>query len=243
VVLFVDTYTEYNHPNLGQAAVRVLEAAGCEVRLVHQQGCCGRPMISKGLLGPAKAAAARNIAALAPYAEQGLPILGLEPSCLLTLRDEYLEFFPEDARAQRVAQAALLIEEYLTQPGPDGQPLVSRLPLRRDAGQWLLHGHCHAKSLAGTAAPLNLLRAAGAKVADSGAGCCGMAGSFGYESEHVALSLEIGELKLFPAVRASQAAGVRVAAQGVSCRAQIAEGTGVEAVHPIEMIAAALEGG
>ncbi|MCC7359741.1 MAG: FAD-binding protein [Anaerolineales bacterium] len=241
VVLFVDTYTEYNHPQLGQAAVRVLEAAGCEARLVRQQGCCGRPMISKGLLGAAKAAADRNLAALAPYAAQGLPILGLEPSCLLTLRDEYLEFFPEDSRAQQVAQAALLIEEFLTQPGPDGLAPVARLPLRRSEEPWLLHGHCHAKSLVGTSAPRALLRAAGAQVADSGAGCCGMAGSFGYESEHVTLSLAIGELKLFPAVRAGQAAGVRVAAQGVSCRAQIAEGAGVAAVHPIELIAAALE--
>ncbi len=243
VVLFVDTYTEYNHPSLGQATVRVLEAAGCEVRLVRQQGCCGRPMISKGLLGAAKAAAERNVAALAPYAEQGLPILGLEPSCLLTLRDEYLEFFPADPRAQRLAQAALLIEEFLVQPGPDGQRPVDRLRLRPTTDQWLLHGHCHAKSLAGTAAPLALLRATGAQASDSGAGCCGMAGSFGYESEHVQLSLEIGELKLFPAVRASQAAGVRLAAQGVSCRAQIADGTGATAVHPIEVVAAALAEG
>ena len=243
VVLFVDTYTEYNHPSLGQAAVRVLEAAGCEVRLALQQGCCGRPMISKGLLGAAKAAAERNLAALAPHAEQGLPILGLEPSCLLTLRDEYLEFFPADPRAQRVAQAALLIEEFLVQPGPDGTRPVDRLNLRPSTDQWLLHGHCHAKSLAGTAAPLALLRATGAQAADSGAGCCGMAGSFGYEKEHVQLSLDIGELKLFPAVRASQAKGVRQAAQGVSCRAQIAEGAGATAVHPIEVVAEALAEG
>src|SRR5262249_39108898 len=120
VVLFVDTYVEYNHPALGQVAVKVLEAAGCRVEIAKRQGCCGRPMISKGLLASARDAAARNLDVLAPYAECGLPILGLEPSCLLTLRDEYLELFPDDPRAKAVAGAAFLIEEFLTQPGADG---------------------------------------------------------------------------------------------------------------------------
>ena len=240
VVLFVDTYTQFNHPALGQAAVQVLEAAGCRVEIVQRQGCCGRPMISKGLLEHARAAAARNLDALAPYAERGLPIIGLEPSCLLTLRDEYLEFFPTDPRAERVARASYLIEEFLTQPGAGGARPVDRLRFRPPAARWRLHGHCHAKSLVGMAPTLALMRATGAEVGEIPSGCCGMAGSFGYEAEHYKLSLEIGALKLFPAVEAGTQAGERIAAHGVSCRTQIQDGTGVSALHPIEMVAAAL---
>jgi len=254
VVLFVDTYTDANTPALGQAAVRVLEAAGCQVTVVAQQGCCGRPMISKGLLRRAQQAAGRNVAALAPYAERGVPIVGLEPSCILTLREEYLDFFPPPlpgdapdpaverlaAQAAAVANATFLIEEYLTEPGPDGTRPVERLRFKPEAKAqpWLLHGHCHAKSLVGTAPTLALLRATGAEVREIASGCCGMAGSFGYEAEHYELSLQIGELKLFPAVRAGQAAGAHITAHGTSCRAQIMDGTGATAVHPVEMLVA-----
>jgi len=243
VVLFLDTYVEYNHPAIGQAAVAVLEAAGCRVELAQGQGCCGRPMISKGRLSHARAAAARNLEALAPYAERGLPILGLEPSCLLTLRDEYLEFFPDDPRAARVARSSLLIEEFLTQPGPgaaSGRP-VDRLRFRAPSAPWLLHGHCYAKSLVGTAPTLAMLRATGAQVSEIASGCCGMAGSFGYEAEHYDLSLQIGGMKLFPAVKAGVQAGARIAAHGVSCRTQIADGTGAAALHPIELLAEQLQ--
>jgi FAD/FMN-containing dehydrogenase/Fe-S oxidoreductase len=241
VALFVDTYTEYNHPALGQAAVRLLEAAGYTVELIAQQGCCGRPMISKGLLDSARAAAARNIEALAPYVARGLPVVGLEPSCQLTLRDEYLEFLPDDPRAEAVARASFLIEEFLTQPGADGARPVDRLRFQKPQAPWLLHGHCHAKSLVGTAPTLALLRATGAEVNEIASGCCGMAGSFGYEAEHYEISMQIGGLKLFPAVKAGIQAGARITAHGVSCRAQIQEGTGVEARHPIEMLADCLE--
>ncbi len=241
IALFVDTYTDYNYPALGQAAVRVLEAAGCAIELVAQQGCCGRPMISKGLLSAAKAAAAHNLDALAPYVARGLPIIGLEPSCQLTLRDEYLEFFPDDPRAEAIAHASFLIEEFLTQPGADGARPVDRLRFRAPTAPWLLHGHCHAKSLVGTAPTLALLRATGAEVSEIASGCCGMAGSFGYEAEHYDISMQIGGLKLFPAVNAGQQAGASITAHGVSCRAQIQEGTGVIARHPIEMLAEYLE--
>ena len=241
VALFVDTYTEYNHPALGQAAVRVLEAAGYTVELVAGQGCCGRPMISKGLLENARAAAACNLEALAPYVARGLAIVGLEPSCQLTLRDEYLEFFPDDPRAEAVAGASFLIEEFLTQPGPDGARPVDRLRFRTPQAPWLFHGHCHAKSLVGTEPTLALLRATGAEVSEIASGCCGMAGSFGYEAEHYEISMQIGGLKLFPTVKAGLQAGASIAAHGVSCRAQIQEGTGATARHPIEMLADCLE--
>jgi Fe-S oxidoreductase len=198
-------------------------------------------MISKGLLSSARAAAARNIEALAPYVARGLPIVGLEPSCQLTLRDEYLEFFPNDPRAEAVARASFLIEEFLTQPAADGARPVDRLRFRAPQTPWLLHGHCHAKSLVGTAPTLALLRATGAEVSEIASGCCGMAGSFGYEAEHYELSMQIGGLKLFPAVKSGVQAGAQITAHGVSCRAQIQEGTGVEARHPIEMLAGCLE--
>ena len=240
VVLFVDTFTEYNHPSLGHAAVRVLEACGYEVQLVRQQTCCGRTAISKGLLERARAQAAQNLDALAPYAERGLPILGLEPSCLLTLRDEYLEFFPKDPRAEVLANHSFLIEEFLTLTGDDHTRPVERLRFRENLGRWRFHGHCHAKSLVGTAPMLALLRATGAEVEEIPSGCCGMAGSFGYEQEHYALSMEIGGLKLFPAARAAAEAGERLSAHGVSCRTQILDGTGLIAQHPIEMLAEVL---
>jgi Fe-S oxidoreductase len=160
----------------------------------------------------------------------------------LALRDEYLDFFPGDGQAQAVAGASQLVEEFLTEPGADGTRPVDRLrPLfGPPSGAWRLHPHCHARSLAGSAAPLALMRATGAPVDEIPAGCCGMAGAFGYEREHYALSLQIGELALLPAARAAAAAGVRVAAQGVSCRSQLADGAGVKAVHPIEVVAEAL---
>lgn len=242
VVLFLDTFTEYNVPEIGQAAVRVLEAAGYRVELVRQQACCGRPMISKGLLERARAAAAQNLAALAPYAERGVPVVGLEPSCLLTLRDEYLEFFPDDPRAEALAENSFLIEEFLTRPDGEGRP-VERLRFRPAQERILLHGHCHAKSLVGTAPTLEMLRATGAAVEEIPSGCCGMAGSFGYEAEHYDLSMQIGELRLFPAVRAAAREGARVVAHGVSCRSQIKDGTGVRAAHPVEVLAGLLAGG
>jgi FAD/FMN-containing dehydrogenase/Fe-S oxidoreductase len=237
VVMFVDTYTDSNQPEIGQAAVRVLEAAGCRVTVVKQQGCCGRPMISKGLLLRARESARRNVEALAPYAERGLPIVGLEPSCLFTLRDEYLEFFPNDPRAKALAGAAMLIEEYLTRPDEAGKRVVDRLRFQSTDERWKMHGHCHAKSLIGTGPTLAMLRAAGLEVEEIPSGCCGMAGSFGYEAEHYGLSMQIGEMKLLPAVRAAETAGERVTAHGTSCRAQIMDGAGVKAVHPIEVMA------
>lgn len=241
VVLFVDTYTESNVPEVGVAAVRVLNAAGYHVHVVENQGCCGRPMISKGLLDDAKARAARNLQALAPYAERGVPILGLEPSCLLTLRDEYLDFFPDDRRALAIASAARLIEEFLTENSPAGGRPVDSLRFRDGVAPISLHVHCHAKSLVGSSPMVEMLRSTGSQVVEIDSGCCGMAGSFGYEAEHYELSMEIGSQRLFPAVRDGAGHGRTIAAAGVSCRTQIRDGTGVLARHPIQILAEALE--
>ncbi len=241
VVLFVDTFTRFNHPRVGKAAVQLLEAAGYRPLLVEGQVCCGRPMISKGMLRQAKELAARNLNALAPYAEKGIPILGLEPSCLLTLRDEYLEFYPDDERAHAVAEKALLIEEFLTQPDGEGGRPLDRLAFKAPAAPLLLHGHCHAKALVGSAPMMEMLQATGAKVREADASCCGMAGSFGYEAEHYDLSMQIGALRLFPAVRRAAQQGETVVTAGTSCRTQIQDGTGTCALHPVEVMAQSLE--
>jgi len=236
VVLFVDTYIENNQPELGRAAVRVLEGAGYEVLLAPGQGCCGRTHISKGLLDQARTLALANLDALAPYAAKGIPIVGIEPSCLATLRDEYIQFFPDDPRARQIANSAMLIEEFLTHANGDGQTPMDHLALKPVQSQVLLHGHCHAKALVGTSPTVQLLEAAGFHVEVIDSGCCGMAGSFGYEAEHYNLSMEIGELHLFPAVREGIKQDARIAAAGMSCRSQIKDGTGATALHPIQLV-------
>ncbi|MGA9533195.1 MAG: FAD-linked oxidase C-terminal domain-containing protein, partial [Anaerolineales bacterium] len=237
VVLFVDTYTKFNYPEIGRAAISVLEAAGCRVDVVDGQGCCGRPMISKGLLEDARLLAERNVAALAPFAELGLPIIGLEPSCISTLRDEYLEYFPEDPGAVALANQAMLFEEYLLEPDQLGRP-IDRIPFQEgEAGPVKVHTHCHTKALIGVGRSVECLHAAGYLAEEIDSGCCGMAGSFGYEAEHYDLSMAIGELKVLPAARRAQLEGCQVAAHGLSCRTQIHDGAGVEAKHPAVLMA------
>ena len=240
VVLFVDTFTDTNSPEIGLAALSVLEAAGCAVEIVPRQGCCGRPMVSKGLLDRARQAATANIAALFPFARESVPIVGLEPSCLLMLRDEYLELCPSDPRAEVVASAAKLIEEYLTEPDSGGERPLDRLAVEGRVGRILFHGHCHAKALVGSQPMLEMLQAAAEKVEEIDSGCCGMAGSFGYEAEHYPLSMQIGGMKLFPAVRDAAGSGAKVVAAGTSCRTQIHDGTGYAVAHPIEVLAESL---
>ena len=235
VVLFHDTYTTYNYPELGKAAVKVLEAAGFEVILADKK-CCGRPMISKGLLRQARENAAYNVDRLFRYAEQGIPILGLEPSCVLTFRDEYPDLL-DDPRAERLAKGTFLVEEFLAGLHEQGQ---LNLPFRSGAASVLLHGHCHQKAIVGSSPSLRILRLLpGATVEEVDSGCCGMAGSFGYEKEHYEMSLAIGNLRLFPAIKAKGPEWEIVAA-GVSCRQQIAHGTGRRAKHLVEILAEAL---
>jgi Fe-S oxidoreductase len=235
VVLFPDTFTLYNEPQIGIAATRLLETLGYEVILPRRRVCCGRPMISKGLLDEAKRLGRAQLHALAQYAERGLPIIGLEPSCLLTFRDEYPDLL-DDRRCEALRSQSMLLDEFLLrelkrgalQPGD-----FCRAPL--PARPALLHGHCHQKALASTSATLSLLRAAGLEPRELDSGCCGMAGSFGYEREHYAISLKIGERVLLPAVRAAPAETV-IVAMGTSCRQQIAHGAGRPAQHLAEVL-------
>jgi Fe-S oxidoreductase len=233
VLYFHDTFTEYNYPKIGIAAVQLLEAAGFEVLIEERRVCCGRPMLSKGLLTDAKRAASRNVEMLAPYANAGIPIVGTEPSCILTLRDEYVDLLPGDANADVVAKNSFMIDEFVAKLEKDGELGIG---WKTDPNPVMFHGHCHQKALIGMGPSMSILKAAGCVATDSGAGCCGMAGSFGYEAEHYEVSQKIGEDRLFPAV-AEQSEETTIAVAGVSCRQQIEHFTERKAVHIVEVLA------
>jgi Fe-S oxidoreductase len=203
-------------------------------------GTCGRALLSKGLLDRAVAAIRANLEAWAPLVEGGDPILGVEPSSLLSLRDEYPALVPGEA-ADRVAASARLIEEWLVEREEElGPALQFRMPREHDEARLLVHGHCHQKALAGSDPLMRVLRwLPGTEVEEIDAGCCGMAGSFGYEKEHYELSMKIGGERLFPAIEALHGRGT-VIAPGTSCRHQIADATGRRALHPVEVLAARL---
>ncbi|HKY08237.1 MAG TPA: anaerobic glycerol-3-phosphate dehydrogenase subunit C, partial [Candidatus Binatia bacterium] len=230
VVLFHDTFNNYNTPRVAAAATRFLERSGYRVLLVDKK-CCGRPMISKGMLKQAKENAAFNIEKLAPYADKETPIVGLEPSCLLTLRDEYPEFIGTDA-ARKVADNALLLEEFVMREHKQGR---LALDSNGNGKKALLHGHCHQKALVGTAPTIAMLKAAGYDVSEVDSGCCGMAGSFGFEKEHYELSTKIGSRRLAPAIKAV-GQEVEIVAPGISCRQQIDHLTSRQAKHPVELL-------
>ena len=236
VVLFNDTFMNYNYPQVGRAAVEILEAAGLNVVLADAW-CCGRPMISKGFLDQAAVNAEHNVDQLYAYAEKGAAIVGCEPSCLLTLRDEYPELVKSD-RARTVAENSYLIDEYLMLLHGQGR---LNLPFRDRPKKVLFHGHCHQKALAGTAASMGVLRLPPGWEAELvNAGCCGMAGSFGFEKEHYDISMTIGGQALFPAVNAKDD-DWELAVMGVSCRQQIEDGTGRPARHLVEVLRDALD--
>jgi FAD/FMN-containing dehydrogenase/Fe-S oxidoreductase len=225
IVLLDDCLTSYCEPNVNRAAVEVLERAGYEVHLAGL-GCCGRALASKGFLAQAQQLARQNVEHLLPWARRGVKIVGCEPSCLLMLVDEYRDLVPGEEAALVAAQAEL-VDSHLVNAGIElpFAPLEQRL---------LLHGHCHQKALIGTGdtqRALGMIGGAQVQLVDSG--CCGMAGSFGYE--HYDMSMAIGERVLFKAVRG--AADAQVVAPGFSCRQQIAHGTGRKALHPVEVLA------
>jgi Fe-S oxidoreductase len=233
VVLFNDTFITYNTPEIGRAAVELLEAAGYRVELVNKK-CCGRPLISKGMLAEAKESAAWNVAQLYPLVERGATIVGLEPSCLLTLRDESVELLRSD-EAKQVAQSSFLLEEFLLRERANGLSLNFQAGPRRA----LLHSHCHQKAMVGTAPTVAVLQWANFEVVEVDSGCCGMAGSFGFEKEHYDISVSLGKRRLAPAV-AAQPLDTEIVAPGVSCRQQIEHLSGRRAKHPAEVLREAL---
>ncbi len=233
VVLFHDTFVTYNVPGIGQAAVQLLEAGGYEVVLVDRK-CCGRPLISKGMLTEAREHARHNVARLHPYAARGVAIVGLEPSCLLTLRDEWVDLLRTD-EARTVARQSVLLEQFLLRERERGLTLTFS-PHGRKA---LLHGHCHQKALVGTAPTVAALTWAGYEISEVDSGCCGMAGSFGFEREHYDVSIALGNRRLAPAVKAA-GPDTEVIAPGISCRQQIEHLAGRRAKHPAEALWQAL---
>ena len=239
-VYFHDTFAEYNYPRIGMAAVKLLEAAGFEVVVEERRACCGRPMLSKGLVEDARKLARRNVEVLATYAHQGIPIIGTEPSCILTLRDEYRDLLPDNEDVTAIARETYMIDEFLAKlHNADDLGIVWKEGAGPDV---LFHGHCHQKALIGMGPSMAMLANAGCTAQESGAGCCGMAGSFGYEAEHYEVSRKIGDERLFPAVvAASDATTVSVA--GVSCRQQIEHFTQRKTQHIAEVLAARIAPG
>ncbi len=240
-ILIADTYTEYNYPYLGQAALRVAKAAGFQLRVwgPREIDCCGRPLISKGLLDDARWLARHNVKRMAPLVRSGERFMLIEPSCAAAFRDEYPDLVPAEQRAdaQRVAQAVITVEEWLAEVADLG--LLAGADFDDTPGQIVLHGHCYQRALWGTGAAHRALGLIpNCELSELDDGCCGVAGSFGFEAEHYDLSVQIGEQRLLPAVR--EAPDAIIVASGVSCREQIEHGTGRRALHPVELLAARL---
>lgn len=245
VVLFVDTFTRHFEPRIAQAAVAVLNAAGYQVIVAHATDddsarplCCGRTYLSQGMVDRARDEARRLLTALLPHARNGRPLIGLEPSCLLTLRDEYmaLGLGPE---AEEVAQQALLFEEFLAREQSAGRLQLPLVPLQQHGGPTLIHGHCHQKAVGAMKSMRKVLKLIpGFEFEMVEASCCGMAGSFGLEAEHVDVSLAMAEQALLPALRAAPQAAV--VANGFSCRHQISETAQRQAVHIAVLLQEAL---
>ena len=233
VLLWPDTFSNYLAPDPAKAAVEVLEAAGFEVAVPSRPLCCGRPLYDFGMLDRAKRYLRDVLDALAGELGAGTPIVVLEPSCAAVFADELGNLFPDDERAGRLASAVRLLPAFVGEH-------VDRFPLGALPGSALVHGHCHQKALFGLEAEAAALTHAGVRHELLDAGCCGLAGSFGYHhGEHYDVSMRIGERVLFPAVRAAPDDAF-VVADGFSCRQQIAHGTGRRAMHVAELLRLAL---
>jgi Fe-S oxidoreductase len=241
-VLLVDTFNNYFEPENANAALRVLEAGAYRVHVARPADggrplCCGRTFLAAGMVNEARAEAQRMSEALTPYVARGIPIVGLEPSCLFGLRDEFLSMLPGEASGA-LAMNALLFEEFLVREADGGRLALKLKPLA--AQKALLHGHCHQKAFGAMGAVERALALVpGLAVETIESSCCGMAGAFGYEAKHYDVSMKMGEAALLPKVRAA-GAGTLVVADGTSCRHQIRDGAGREALHVARVLEMAL---
>jgi Fe-S oxidoreductase len=231
VLLFPDTFTDHFHPAAGRAAVRVLEAAGFAVRVPDRPLCCGRPLYDFGMLDLAKRQLRRILAALGPAVDAGVPVVVLEPSCLAAFRDELPNLLPGHA-AERLVGGTVGLAELLAGRADGWRP-------PRVGGRAIVQGHCHQQAVIGMDPDLELLAAAGVEAELLDAGCCGMAGAFGFEADHYPVAMAVGERRLLPAVRTA-APGTMVLADGFSCRTQIEQATGRRPLHLAELLASAL---
>jgi len=235
VLLWPDTFNNHFFPAVGQAAVEVLEAAGYQAIIPAQSLCCGRPLYDFGMLTLAKSLLRQIIETLRPQIEAGVPIVGLEPSCVAVFRDELGNLFPNDEDARRLSQQVYLLSEFLTHEAEDYQPPQ----LQRQA---VVHGHCHHKAIMGMDAEAQVLSKLGLDYHVLDSGCCGMAGSFGFEAGHYDVSLAVGEHELLPAVRQADKETL-IIADGFSCREQIAQTTDRQALHLAQVLQTALHDG
>ena len=234
VMLWPDTFNNYFLPDTAKAAVEVLEAAGFRVSIPESILCCGRPLYDFGMLDRAKRLLLKILDTLATEIEAGIPIVVLEPSCAAVFRDELTNLFPQDERAHKLSRQTFLLSEFLEKRAADFD--LPHLPAKA-----LIHGHCHHKSLMKMTDEEAVLRRMGVDWSAPAPGCCGMAGSFGFEEEKYDVSMAIGELELLPAVRQARADSL-IIADGFSCREQIAQCTDRHALHLAEVIATALKG-
>jgi FAD/FMN-containing dehydrogenase/Fe-S oxidoreductase len=235
VVLWPDTFNNYFSPATAKAAVDVLESAGFRVQLPQGNLCCGRPLYDFGMLDRAQDLLLQILDALAPEIESGVPIVGLEPSCITVFRDELCNLFPRDERAHRLSRQTFLLSEFL-------ENYRDLIPLPRLERKAIVHGHCHHKSVLKMNAEQAVLTRMGLETHTPAPGCCGMAGSFGFERDKYEVSLAIGELELLPAVRRAPADWL-VIANGFSCREQISQETDRHALHLAEVLQMALREG
>lgn len=233
VIYFHDTWATYYHPQIGKAAVKILESAGFDVLLIEKRVCCGRPMLSKGMINQARERALKNVSLLASSVKEGTPVVGTEPSCILTFRDEYLDLLPESEEAKIVSKNSFLLDEFLFNLHNSDELEIDW----KDSGPNVFyHGHCHQRSLIGNASAMEILRLSGCSPKESTAGCCGMAGSFGYEKEHYDVSKTIAEDRLMPAVRNTPTDTV-IAVSGISCHHQIEDFSDRKTKHLAEVLA------
>jgi FAD/FMN-containing dehydrogenase/Fe-S oxidoreductase len=232
VVLWADTFNNYFHPETIQAALMVLEDAGFQVTIPRQHLCCGRPLYDFGMLDQAKKYLFRILRVLGPQIDAGLPVVVLEPSCASVFRDELVNLLPNDERAKKLRAQTFLLSEFLARRAPGYKPpqLSRRI---------LVHGHCHHKALMKMTDELSLLQKMGAEVRSPDAGCCGMAGGFGFEKDKYDVSQAIGERVLLPAIR-QESVETLIVADGFSCREQIKQATGRNAMHLAEVLQLAM---
>ncbi|UGU16183.1 FAD-binding protein [Sinomicrobium kalidii] len=236
VILFIDEFSNYLDGNIGNDAVVLLDRLGYRVKIYKGQS--GRTFISKGFLKQAAKIADKNIAKLHGTVSENLPLIGLEPSAVLSFRDEYMRLATDKKGAEQLARNVFLIEEFIASEIKKGN--ITAAQFTSEARQVKIHNHCHQKALSGQKVTFDMLNLPeNYKVSIINSGCCGMAGSFGYEKEHYELSMKVGELRLFPAVRNAEGDTV-IAANGTSCRHQILDGTGKKAKHPVTILKEAL---
>jgi len=228
VLLWADTFNDFFHPETAQAAVAVLERAGFRVYVPRVELCCGRPLYDYGFLGMARRWLRQILRTLRRPIRAGLPMVVLEPSCASVFRDELLNLLPGDEDARRLARQTCTLDELLTRHAPE-------LPLPTLRGRALVQGHCHHKSVMKMTAEESVMRRMGIDFQAPASGCCGMAGSFGFEHDRYEVSMAIGEQQLLPAVRQAPEDWL-IIADGFSCREQISQGTGRETLHLAQVI-------